>query len=80
MILLIQIAAQALVLLVIVRALLSWFPSVNTHTGVGRLVYRATDPILRPIQRVLPAPGGIDLSPVVAILLIQFLASAVTRL
>jgi len=67
----IQLATQVVVLLVIARALLSWFPAVNPGMAPVRLLYQATDPLLRPIQRVLPTLGGIDLSPLVAILLVQ---------
>jgi YggT family protein len=59
---------------------LSWliaFNVVNTRnrfvSAVGDFLYRATDPALRPIQRVLPNLGGIDISPVILILLLYFL-------
>jgi YggT family protein len=37
------------------------------------LLYRLTEPVLRPIRRFLPNLGGIDISPVIALLLIIFL-------
>jgi YggT family protein len=36
-------------------------------------LYRITDPVLRPIRNFLPNFGGIDISPIIAILLVQFL-------
>jgi len=39
---------------------------------VGDFLYRVTDPVLRPIRNFLPSFGGIDLSPWVAVILIQF--------
>ncbi len=40
---------------------------------VGDFLHRATEPLLAPVRRVLPNLGGIDLSPLVLILLLQFL-------
>jgi len=66
----------------IASAVLSWlvtFNVVNTHNRVvstiGEFLYRITEPALAPIRRYLPSLGGIDLSPVVLILLLIFLRS-----
>jgi YggT family protein len=40
--------------------------------SIGDFLYRITDPVLRPIRNVLPTFGSIDLSPLIAILLIEF--------
>lgn len=67
---------------IIAAAVLSWlvaFNVVNTRNQfvytIGDVLYRLTEPALRPIRRVLPNLGGIDLSPVVLLLLIFFLRS-----
>ncbi len=66
--------------LLIASAILSWlvtFNVVNTRNRfvyvVGDFLYKITEPALRPIRRVLPSLGGIDLSPVVLILILFFL-------
>ena len=41
---------------------------------VGDFLYKVTEPILRPIRNVLPNFGNIDISPIVAILLLQYVA------
>lgn len=41
---------------------------------IGDFLFRVTEPMLRPIRNVLPNFGNIDLSPVVAILLLQYIA------
>lgn len=43
--------------------------------SIGDFLYRVTEPALRPIRRVLPNFGNIDLSPLVAILLLQYVAT-----
>lgn len=61
------------------QVILSWlitFNVINTYNRfvntVGHFLYRITEPALRPIRRVLPNLGGIDLSPLVLILLLFF--------
>lgn len=68
---------QVIIWLLIIQAILSWlvaFNVVNTQNGfvrgVLRTLERILDPLLRPIRRVLPDLGGIDLSPMVLILVI----------
>lgn len=54
--------------LVIVYAVLSW---VQAHSVMAAMVERLVDPLLRPIRRVVPLVGGIDLSPLVLLVLLQ---------
>ena len=66
--------------LLIAQAVLSWlvaFGIVNRYNRVvatiGDFLWRVTEPLLRPIRRVLPDLGGVDISPVILILLLWFL-------
>ena len=66
--------------LLIAQAVLSWlvaFGIVNRYNRVvatiGDFLWRITEPLLRPIRRVIPDLGGIDISPVILILLLWFL-------
>lgn len=56
---------------VIIRALISWV-SPDPYNPIVQFLNRITDPVLRPIQRAIPAFGGMDLSPLVLILAIYF--------
>ena len=65
---------------IIASAIMSWlvaFGVVNTRNQFIRVVvdvlYRVTEPVLRPIRRLLPNLGGVDISPVIVLLLIFFL-------
>jgi YggT family protein len=69
---------------VIASAILSWliaFNVVNTNNrfvlSIAEGLYRITEPALRPIRSVLPNLGGIDISPVILILLLLFLRDVV---
>lgn len=62
---------NALTLLVLARALLSWFDP-GMRSSVGRILYDITEPLLSPIRRAIPIGGGIDFSPIILIILLQF--------
>ena len=70
-------ALQLYVYVLVAAAIFSWlyaFNVVNTRNPVvatiGDTLYRLTEPVLRRVRRVMPDLGGLDLSPVVVILLI----------
>jgi YggT family protein len=67
-----DIALTAYYWIIIVRAIVSWV-NADPWNPIVQFLHRATDPVLRPIQRMLPTRGwGIDFSPLVAILAIIF--------
>jgi YggT family protein len=77
---------QIYVWLLIAAAILSWlvaFNVVNTRNqfvaSVGEFLFRITEPALRPIRSILPNLGGIDVSPVVLILIIFFIQNVIVR-
>ena len=58
---------------IIIRALLSWV-SPDPYNPIVRFFYQVTEPVLRPIRRRLPLwQMGVDLSPIIVILIIVFL-------
>jgi len=65
--------------LVIARAVMSWFVSPHSDNPLADGLRRVTDPILRPIQAVIPDMGGVDVSPLVAFFLIVLLQGVITR-
>lgn len=82
----IMLALQLYVWMLIASAILSWlvaFNVVNTRnpvvSGIGDFLYRITEPVLRPIRNMMPNLGGIDISPVILILIIFFIESVITR-
>jgi YggT family protein len=62
--------ARALNFAILLRIIVSWLSS-DPYNPIVSLIYGITEPILAPIRRVLPAMGGLDLSPLVALILIQ---------
>jgi YggT family protein len=72
--------AQVLILAIIARTVLSWFPGWRALSPITTLLDEVTTPILGPIRRRLPAFGGVDLSPLVAVLLIGVIESLVVGL
>jgi YggT family protein len=66
--------AFILVIAIFVRAILSWF-QLDPRSPLVQALDSITEPILEPIRRIMPRLGMIDLSPLVAILLLQFISS-----
>lgn len=57
---------------IIIRALVSWV-SPDPFNPIVRLLARLTDPVLRPIRRIIPFKNiGIDISPILALIVIYF--------
>ena len=80
LLLLISTIISIFIWLLIANAILSWLVSfnvVNTSnqfvSTVGNVLYKITEPPLRPIRKVIPTMGGLDVSPVILILLLIFL-------
>jgi len=78
--LVIDLALQLYVWLLIAAAILSWLMAFNVVNArnpvvatIGQFLYAITEPALRPIRSRLPNLGGIDISPVVLILIIIFI-------
>jgi YggT family protein len=72
--------------LLIASAILSWliaFNVINTRNQfvhmVGDFLWKITEPVLRPIRSIMPNLGGIDISPVILILLIILLKDVIVR-
>ena len=59
-------------LVVLAAVVMSWV-RVDLRNPLARVVYSLTEPVLAPVRRVLPAMGGLDFSPMVVLLALQFL-------
>jgi len=69
---LIDLIFQILYMCLIARVVLSWIDH-NPNNEIIQWVYKITDPIIRPIQRILPPMSiGIDISPIIAIIALGF--------
>ena len=75
---LLQLAVSGLTALLIVYAVLSWVP--NASSMLLDLIGRLANPLVRPLRRFVPELGGVDLSPMVAIVLLQVVAIILANL
>lgn len=71
---------------IIAQAILSWLVAFNVLSPRGRLVYSiarfldaVTAPLLEPFRRIIPTLGGIDVSPIVVLLALQFARAMFNR-
>ena len=68
-------------LLIIVRIFLSWIPSIDWSQQPFNFISRLTDPFLNIFRGIIPPIGGVlDISPIIAIILLQILQGVVVNL
>lgn len=74
----IEILFQVLILAILGRALLSWFPvrPGNPFFPLAVILHQITEPLLGPLRRIIPTIGMIDISPIVALFLLQIMQGA----
>ncbi|MDX8377412.1 MAG: YggT family protein [Mariprofundales bacterium] len=61
-----------LTIIIFARAVLSWV-NPDPYNPIVRFIGQVSEPILTPLQRVVPNMGGVDLSPVIALLALMFI-------
>ncbi len=57
-------------LILLARVLLSWFPQIDRHNPIVRFIYDITEPVLAPIRQFVGPMSGLDISPLIVILII----------
>ncbi|MEH2145619.1 YggT family protein [Nostoc sp.] len=62
---------QIYIVLLIIRVLLTWFPTINWYNQPFAALSQITDPYLDLFRRIIPPLGGMDFSPMLAIILLQ---------
>jgi YggT family protein len=77
-------ALNIFIWILIANAIFSWlyaFNVINTNNQfvnmIGRALYQMTEPVLRPIRRIMPDLGGVDISPIILILIIYLIQQVV---
>lgn len=70
-------ALQIYAFIILVRALLSWFPNIDHSNPIVQFLHQVTEPVLQPVRNALssnfPQLRTVDLSPLVVLVLIQFI-------
>jgi YggT family protein len=66
------------VVIVIIRVLLTWFPTIDFYNPPFSILSQLVDPYLNIFRSIIPPLGGMDFSPILAILLLQLLGSLVS--
>ena len=65
-------------IVLLAAVILSWI-QLSPYNPVSRLIHTLTEPVLAPARRILPPMGGLDLSPMLVLIALQVLRSAVAR-
>ena len=67
---------RGIAILLIARALTSWFPDIQKYQIV-QILYDLTDPIIQPIRKLIPPVGMLDLSTMIAVFFFWFVAGII---
>jgi YggT family protein len=68
-----QIFVTVITWAILIRVLISWIPNLDPYNPIVRILRQITDPVLEPARRIIPPLGGIDISPIVVIIVLQLL-------
>ena len=71
---LLELLCEVLTLAILVRVIMSWFSQRPTNM-LTNILYRVTEPILAPLRRIIPRVGMLDFTPLVAVILLQIIAT-----
>ena len=66
----IRLLTQFLTIAIFIRVILSWVAPMTANVFT-EILFRLTEPVLAPLRRIIPTAGGLDLSPLAAIILLQ---------
>lgn len=66
--------------IIIVRIFLTWIPTINWYSQPCKFLKDVVDPVLAPFRSIIPSFGGLDISPVVALLFLQLVQIALVQL
>lgn len=70
---------QLLSIAIFARAIMSWFP-MGSNNPVSSFLFNITEPVLMPLRRIIPRLGLIDVSPMIAIVLLQAITWAIQKI
>ena len=63
-------------LIVLAAVIMSWM-QIPPQSSIARVLHMLTEPLLRPLRQILPQMGGLDFSPMILLILLQFLRGMV---
>jgi YggT family protein len=73
------ILCQVLATIIFVRAILSWF-ATSPNSQVVLFLNRITEPLLAPLRRIVPRLGMVDITPMIAIIILLLISSLLSQL
>lgn len=64
---------------VLVRIFLTWIPNINWYNQPFKAIAIGADIVLNPFRKIIPPMGGLDFSPIIALLFLQFVQYCIVR-
>lgn len=75
----IRIAFNVYSFILIARIIMSWMPNLNRYQPVIRFIYEMSDPYLNIFRRFIPPFGGMDFSPIVALIVLSVIENLILK-
>lgn len=77
---LVNFITTSLYVAIFARVIVTWFPTQRENPNLlVQIIYKVTEPMLQPIKKIIPSMGYIDISPMIAIILIVVIREVVSR-
>jgi YggT family protein len=73
----VSVTVYVLTIAIFIRAILSWFPGIDPRNPLVEFLIGITEPILAPIRSIMPRMGMLDLTPMVAIIVLQVVGQVI---
>lgn len=67
-------AIQLYTFVIFARVLMTWIPNLDPYNPIVRILHQVTDPVLEPARQLIPPLGMIDISPIVVLIALSFIA------
>jgi|APHig6443718053_1056840.scaffolds.fasta_scaffold00152_6 YggT family protein len=71
---------QLIYIILVLRILLTWFPEVNWWKQPFKFMHDFSEPFFAPFRKIIPPFGGLDISPIVAFLVLQLVFDLILKI
>jgi YggT family protein len=70
---------QLIYIILVLRILLTWFPNIDWWKQPFKFMHDFSEPFFAPFRRIIPPFGGLDISPIIAFLVLQLVTDSILR-
>lgn len=75
----VELSIQLYSLVILARVLMSWV-NIDPYSPLARTIFNLTEPVLAPVRNLLPPAAGLDFSPIIVLVLLQFVGRMIVTM